>query len=68
MLACYDGNKMRSLSRQATVLDSKSQSGTRISSLVLLDIGHGDADDLPTVQEEVSHPLKLPYVRHFIYA
>jgi hypothetical protein len=31
VLACYDENKMKSLSRQAMVLDSKSQAGTRAS-------------------------------------
>ena len=34
---------------------------------VLSDIGHVDADYLPTVQEELPQPLKLPYVCHFIY-
>jgi hypothetical protein len=66
MLACYDENKMKSLSRQAIVLDSKSQSGTRVSSLVVSDSGHDDADDLPRVQEEVQHPLKLPCLSFYI--
>ena len=67
MLACYDENKTKSLSRQAIVLDSKSQTGTRVSSLLLSDSGHDVAGDLPTVQEEIPHPLKLPHVCHFIY-
>jgi hypothetical protein len=57
ILACYDENEMKPFSSQAIVLDSKSQSGTRVSSLVLSGIGHNDADDLPTVQEEVPTAL-----------
>jgi hypothetical protein len=57
MLAYCDENKMKSLPRQAIALDSKSQSRTRVSSIGLSDIGHDDAGDLPTVQEEVPHLL-----------
>jgi len=40
MHASYDENKRKSLSRQALVLDSKSQSGIRVSLLVHGIVGH----------------------------
>jgi len=40
MLACCDENKRKSLSRQAIVLNTKPQSGIRVSSLVQGIVGH----------------------------
>jgi hypothetical protein len=40
MLACYDENKRKSLSRQAIVFNIKSQSGIRVSSLIHGIVGH----------------------------
>lgn len=64
MLACYEEVlKKLSLSRQTSVFDfCKSSSKTCASPPVLLDIGNGDTDDPPTVNQEVPSPCAVIYL------
>ena len=59
MSTCYDEilKQKRSFPFHTSVLDFfKSSSGTQALPPVLLDTGHDDPDDLPTVQEEGPPP------------
>jgi len=54
---CFLGHEeILKMSRQTSVFDLKSSSGTLALSFVLLGSGDDDADDPPTVQYEVPPP------------
>jgi hypothetical protein len=71
MLACCEEipKEKKSLSCQTTVLDFfRSSSGLHVLPPVLLDTGDNDADDRPTVQEEMPPPLNCHlFIRFHIF-